>query len=64
MTQEEFMRLNPCMTGIINGKRISHADVLKQSEFFKTHTFAFKFLPESWAYILKFRYGLFDGNIY
>lgn len=64
MTKEQFMILNPCISKVINGGKITKHDVLQQSEFLKTHTFAFNLLPENRAYILKFRYGLFDGNIY
>lgn len=64
MTREEFMELNPCIAKVISGEKISTADIVKQSEFFQTHTFAFNFLNEEWLDILQLRYGLIDGTIH
>jgi len=64
MTEQEFFEQNPCIYKTITSGNINKKDVLKQSEFFKTHSFAFKFLPENYAHVLMVRFGLFDGNIY
>lgn len=64
MTQEEFLEKNPCIAKHLNNKKLNYIDIIRQSEFFKTHKFLFNFLPENWADILKYRYGIYDNNVY
>ncbi len=62
MTDTEFKKLNPCLF-IEKGERITKEMLLKQAEFFKTHTFIFDKLTPYEVEILKLRLGLIDGKI-
>lgn len=61
MTDAEFEKLNPCIFAD-EDKSFTKEMLLKQGEFFKTHTFIFKKLHSREVEILKLRCGLVDGR--